>query len=62
MTIRPIHDFGPAVGEYVPGIATDIRETFDRVRRPQEELRFGEWRAPGFEPYWIEMANREANG
>ena len=34
MTIRQIHDFGPAVGEYVPGIATDIRETLERFKRP----------------------------
>jgi hypothetical protein len=32
MTIRQIHDFGPAVGEYVCGMETDIRETFERVR------------------------------
>ena len=32
MTIRQIHDFGPAVGEYVCGADTDIRETMDRER------------------------------
>jgi hypothetical protein len=62
MTIRQIHDFGPAVGEYVPGIATDIRNTFDRARQSTGELAIGEWRAPDLLPYWIEMANREANG
>jgi hypothetical protein len=30
MTIRQIHDFGPAVGEYVCGMDTDIRATFRR--------------------------------
>jgi ABC-type amino acid transport substrate-binding protein len=32
MTIRQIHDFGPAVGKYVPGIATDIRDSLDAAR------------------------------
>jgi hypothetical protein len=30
--IRAIHNFGPPAGEYVPGVATDIRDTFARER------------------------------
>lgn len=44
--IRPIHDFGPAVGEYVPGDRTDIRVTFARARERQlaaEDARIPAW-------------------
>jgi hypothetical protein len=55
MTIRQIHDFGPAVGEYVPGIATDIRETWDEARKrlaDEEAARF----------VWIPRCVEVANG
>ncbi|MCX8038871.1 MAG: hypothetical protein N3D11_17850 [Candidatus Sumerlaeia bacterium] len=29
--IKPIHDFGPAVGQYAPADRTDIRETWFRA-------------------------------
>jgi len=50
--IRQIHDFGPAVGEYVPGIATDIRDTWDQARRRLEDKelpRLSHWIEHSFE-------------
>jgi hypothetical protein len=32
MTIRAIHPFGPAPGEYTPGAHTDIRATIAKAR------------------------------
>jgi hypothetical protein len=59
MTIRPIHDFGPAVGEYVPGIATDIRETFDRQRIRNADLLEEE---PPRLSHWIEHSFETRRG
>jgi hypothetical protein len=33
MKVRPIHQFGPAVGKYKQAIATNIRRTFRAARK-----------------------------